>query len=90
MSEWIHVFTPARDGKPIVVGAEDSISESGTLQAYLPATPKREAADDLYEALKGCVRIIEAYRRSVGLGKSQTERFEAAKAAIAKAEGRAE
>lgn len=46
------------------------------------------AAPDLLEAVAGLIRLSEAIRHSVGLGKNQLERIERAKAAIAKAEGR--
>lgn len=44
-----------------------------------------ETAPELLEALVGVVRIVEAFKVSTQLGRSQTERLEKAKAAIAKA-----
>lgn len=44
------------------------------------------AAHELLVALKGVTRILEAFSYTTQLGKSQRERLDAAKAAIAKAE----
>lgn len=43
------------------------------------------AAPDLLDALKGLTRIVEGFSYSNTLGKTQMERLEAARAAIAKA-----
>jgi hypothetical protein len=48
----------------------------------------REAAQELLEACKGLVRYAEAARYTAGMGAHQLARLEAAKAAIAKAEGK--
>lgn len=45
------------------------------------------AAPELLDSLQGLTRIVEAFRLSQSLGKTQLERLEAAKAAIAKAKG---
>lgn len=47
------------------------------------------AAPELLVSLKSVTRICEAMRYTAGLGKTQMERIEKAKAVIAKAEGRA-
>lgn len=44
--------------------------------------------DDLFDALKGLVRYAEAVRHTAGMGKTQLERLDAAKAVLAKAEGK--
>jgi|DEB0MinimDraft_3_1074331.scaffolds.fasta_scaffold02622_7 hypothetical protein len=48
---------------------------------------KIASAPELYEAVKGLVRYVEAVRHTAGMGKTQLERLDAAKAVLAKAEG---
>lgn len=43
--------------------------------------------DELVRALEGVVRIVDALRVHTGLGKTQIERLQAARAAIARAKG---
>jgi hypothetical protein len=57
--------------------------------------PEREAtarlfagAAELLQTLKGVVRILDAVRYQVGLGRNQLARLDAARTAIAKVEGR--
>lgn len=49
-----------------------------------------KTAPDLFESLKGLVRIVEAFSYTTTLHKSQQERLEKAKAALAKATGESE
>jgi hypothetical protein len=59
-----------------------------TIQAYCHAASEdKEMIKNLLEALKGTTRILEAARYTIGFGRHQLDRLEAAKEAIAKAEG---
>ena len=62
MNDCIHVFRPALGGKPVVLAERPSAlqRERQRVQPYLLATPKLEAADDLYEALKEAIAELDA------------------------------
>lgn len=59
MSDRIHILIPSSGGKPEIILDGDIISESGNVRPYVLETPKREAADDLYEALKEALHTME-------------------------------
>lgn len=44
---------------------------------------ERAAVDEIVEALRGVTRIVMAYKYTGGIGRSQTERLEAATALLA-------
>lgn len=59
-----------------------NVSVAGALIDAIDSVPPDT---ELLEAAQGLVRIVEAMRYSITLGKTQIERLEHAKAAIAKA-----
>lgn len=84
-----HAFACVTSEKMMVANCAVTTSNIEDLQPTQMANARLiAAAPDLLEAVAGLIRLSEAIRHSVGLGKNQLERIERAKAAIAKAEGR--
>lgn len=94
-----HTPGPWRANSSLIEGPQMALQIASVSRPKLGHAPRSDdearanaaliaAAPDLLAALKDAARILEAVRFSAGLGKTQIERMERAKATIAKAEGR--